>query len=206
MKLTVAIGALAAAAVLIVLVLLYRGSARKKAGGQAGVSGQAAGPGGPGSGKAPAPRPVQPKTHVDTTKISEHATGIDRRMAQVLAMLKAPEGATGCESYWNAIQAERAAASAGGHRSIFVRVAERPEFFKVCESLSPETQRCMSQRYFAANHDACAPLKPPAAIMEQLFEVRDDLVDPEDLETSVPGGAVDGGFPGVTPLPSPSSP
>lgn len=207
MKLTAAIGALAAAAVIIILVLLYRGTSRKKSG-RAAVSGQVAGPeaGATGTGRSPVARPVQPKTRVDTTKISEHATGIDKRMAQVLAMLKAPEGASGCESYWNAIQAERAAASAGGHRSIFVRVAERPEFFRLCETLSPETQRCMSQRYFAANRDACAPLKPPSAIMEQLFELRGDLVDPEDLETSVPGGAADGGFPGVTPLPTPSSP
>ncbi len=205
MKLTVAIGALAAAAVIVVLILLYRGSGKRKGSQQPGAGSSAVGPGGTARPGAPTPRPVLPKTRVDTTKISEHATGIDKRMAQVLAMLKAPEGATGCESYWNAIQAERAAASAGGHRSIFVRVAERPEFFRLCETLSPETQRCMSQRYFAANRDACAPLRPPSAIMEQLLEVRGDLVDPEDLETSVPGGAVDAGIPGVKPVPAPTA-
>ncbi|MCC6993973.1 MAG: hypothetical protein IT370_05030 [Deltaproteobacteria bacterium] len=205
MKLTVAIGALAAAAVIVVLILLYRGSARKKASGQAGVGAEVTGPGGPGAGRSPAPRPVLPKTRVDTTKVSEHATGIDRRMAQIIAMMKAPEGATPCESYWNAIQAERAAAVAGGHRSVFVRVVERPEFFRLCESMSPETQRCLPPRYLAANREACLPYRPPAAIIEQLFELRGDLVDPEDLETSVPGGAADAGIPGVK-LPAPSAP
>ena len=204
MKLTVAIGALAAAAVIIVLILLYRGSSRRKSG-QPGATGEVTAPGGAGAGKTPTPRPVQPKTRVDTTKVSEHATGIDRRMAQIIAMMKAPDGATPCESYWNAIEAERAAASAGGHRSVFVRVAERPEFFRLCESLSPETQRCLPPRYLAANRQACLPYRPPAAIVEQLFELRGDLVDPEDLEVSVPGGAVDAGIPGVKPLPAPTA-
>lgn len=204
MKLTVAIGALAAAAVIIVLVLLYRGTGkRKQTSVQAGAGSEVTGPGGPGTGKPPAPRPVLPKTRVDTTKVSEHATGIDRRMAQVVAMLKAPEGATPCESYWNAIQAERTAATAGGHRSIFVRVLERPEFFRLCEGLSAETQRCLVPRYHAANRDACMPHRPPTDVMNQLFELRGDLVDPEDLEVSVPGGAADAGIPGVKSLPAP---
>jgi hypothetical protein len=128
----------------------------------------------PPNPQAPPPPPV------DVTKPSQHGSGIDRKVAQLLAMDRAPEGATPCESGWNAIAAEQEAAKKLGKRSIFVKVAERSEFMRICNGLSKDAQQCMSSRYMNANRDKCQILRPPAETLSTMYEIRPELISPDE--------------------------
>jgi len=123
---------------------------------------------------------VAPPVKVDVTKPSAHGAGVDRSMAQLVAMMKAPEGSTPCETAWLAVQAEQETAKKLGKRSIYAKVAERSEFMRICGSLPKEAQACTAPRYMAANRDKCMVFKPPAETLKAMLEVRPELVDPID--------------------------
>jgi hypothetical protein len=136
------------------------------------------------------------KMPIDTSKPSPHGSGIDRKLAQITAMMKAPEGKTPCETAWNATQAEQEAAKQLGKRSLFLRVAEQGEFMRLCNALPKEAQPCMAPRYMAENRQKCLPHRPSPEVLRAMFEMRPDKVEePDDIEKSVPGGApLDGGL------------
>jgi hypothetical protein len=117
------------------------------------------------SGSKPRPKP----------SVDKHADEIDSNMAQLNALSHAPEGATPCESGWNAIVAEQNAAKAQGEDSIFTYVAPHDEFIAICQSLPPDAQKCMAPSYTAAHREDCARMKPPPEVLDKMRKLRPDL-------------------------------
>lgn len=100
-----------------------------------------------------------------------HASQIDRTdtNASLLAMLNAPDGATPCETAWNAISAEQAAARLRKTKSLFVWVAPKPEFLAGCQALEPDAQKCMAPRYRRDHDEECRKARPgPDALKKML--------------------------------------
>src|SRR5688572_18471568 len=81
------------------------------------------------------PRKVAPK-HAPTPKENVHGAGIDRKQSQLKAMLEAPPGASHCESAWNAVEAEQRVSKEEGKPSMFVYVAPREDFLRLCNELA----------------------------------------------------------------------
>jgi hypothetical protein len=104
----------------------------------------------------------------DTTSV--HATGIDQTdsSASMIAMINAPEGATPCESAFNALDAEQAAARLRKSKSMFKWVAAKDEFVARCRELPEKSQQCMAPRY-RREHDDCATARPPDAVLQKMF-------------------------------------
>ncbi|CAN5923436.1 hypothetical protein BH11MYX3_BH11MYX3_35920 [soil metagenome] len=121
------------------------------------------------------PPPTAPARPADT-----HGTEIDTSYATVLAMYKAPEGATPCESAHNAVIAEQAAAATMKRASIFSFVATKDEFIKVCAALPAAAQNCLVPRYQARNRESCASDKAPEDTIKKLYEIRTDLDQPAE--------------------------
>jgi hypothetical protein len=116
----------------------------------------------------------------DTTSV--HATGIDQTdsSASMIAMINAPEGATPCESAYNALAAEQAAARLRKSKSLFTWVAAKDDFLARCGELPDKAQQCMAPRY-RRSHDDCATARPPDAVLAKLF-----IAEPVVLE-KLPG-------------------
>jgi hypothetical protein len=167
------------AAVVLFLVLRNRSDGTGDgSGAETPAGGATAGPGATGGRAAARPGTYRPRTaaespRIDINKTSEHATGIDRRLAQLTAMLDAT-GATPCETAYNATVAERKVAAETGKRTIFEFVAERDEFLRVCQSLPEATQRCMQPMYVTENREECEPLRPPNEVMRKMLISRKD--------------------------------
>ncbi len=165
----------------LLLFLRLRGGSDEPAPGSAASGGSAAaadGTGAAGGTLALEPGAFRPRTaaespRIDTNRTSEHATGIDRRLAQLTAMLDAT-GKTPCETAYNATVAEREVAAKTGKRSIFEFVAERDAFMRVCESLPPATQRCMEPMYITQHREECEPLRPSNEVMRKMMVSRKD--------------------------------
>ncbi len=101
-----------------------------------------------------------------------HGAGIDSAMASVNAMLNVPEGKTPCDTAWAAVQAELTTAKATGHRSIFLKVAERDDFLSRCNAFPKDAQACLVPKYATQHHDECQKLRPSEEARKGLFEVR----------------------------------
>jgi hypothetical protein len=106
--------------------------------------------------------------HHDTATI--HAGGIDEADTSVSieAMMKAPEGATPCETAYAAIEAEQAAAKLRGTRSIFQFVAPKPDFLAGCAALPETVQKCMAPRYRREHDDECLRARPDSEALKKL--------------------------------------
>ena len=104
----------------------------------------------------------------DTTAV--HANGIDQTDSSVslMTMLSAPEGATPCETAFNALEAEQAAARLHKGASMFKWVAPRATFVTECMALSDKAQHCMMPRY-RRDHDDCVLARPPDAVLQKMF-------------------------------------
>jgi hypothetical protein len=107
-------------------------------------------------------------------RVSPHGKEIDSAHAPQIAMFKAPEGATPCESALNAFNAEVEAARTSGSKSIFTFVADRDTFLAGCKALAPEVQACLVPHYAARHRDDCNAALPPNAQLANLFVLRDD--------------------------------
>jgi hypothetical protein len=107
-------------------------------------------------------------SHADTNSV--HATGIDQDDSSVslMTMLSAPEGATPCETAYNALEAEQAAARLRKGKSMFKWVAPKAEFLAACRTLPEQAQQCMAPRY-RREHDDCARARPPDAKLHEMF-------------------------------------
>ncbi len=95
--------------------------------------------------RRPQPAPVV-DGHVTLRKVG-HAEGIDQNMASILALLKAPEGATPCETAFNAYQHSLDVAKEQRVKSAVIRLAPRDEFLATCGALPADVQQCMVPRY-----------------------------------------------------------
>lgn len=104
----------------------------------------------------------------DTTSV--RATGIDQADSSVSlrTMLAAPEGASPCETAFNAIDAEQSAARLHRGKSMFKWVAPKAEFLARCGELPANVQECMMPRY-RRDHDNCTLARPPDAVLQKMF-------------------------------------
>ena len=128
-----------------------------------------------GSNALPLPNKLPPAGSATAPPQGQHATSIDRSYSAVRAMYEAPEGATPCESAYNAFTAEQEAAKPTARGSIFSFVAPRAEFVKHCEALPVASQQCLVPRYQARNQASCLTAKAPPEKTDALFMVRKDL-------------------------------
>jgi len=120
----------------------------------------------------------KPAPQATPDRVSPHGQEIDNAHAPQIAMYKAPEGATPCESALNAFVAEGNAARTQGKQSIFAFVADRDTFLAGCKALAPDVQSCLIPRYAARHRDACEVALPPNAQLAHLFVLREDSEAP----------------------------
>jgi len=85
-----------------------------------------------------------------------------------MTMLSAPEGATPCETSYNALEAEQSAARLRKGKSMFKWLAAKEEFLARCAELSAKAQQCMMPRY-RRDHDDCTLARPPDAVLQKMF-------------------------------------
>ena len=107
-------------------------------------------------------------------RVSPHGQEIDQAHAPQIAMFKAPEGATSCESALNAFVAEAAAARTLGRPSMFSFVADRDAFLAGCNALGSETQACLIPRYAARHREGCETALPTNDKLAHLFVLREE--------------------------------
>jgi hypothetical protein len=101
---------------------------------------------------------------------SVHATSFDETDTSVslMTMLNAPEGATPCETGYNALEAEQKATKLRGGKSMFKWVAAKDEFLAQCKTLSEKAQQCLAPRY-RREHSDCTLARPPDAVLQKMF-------------------------------------
>ena len=107
-------------------------------------------------------------------QVSPHGKEIDNAHASQLAMFKAAEGATPCETALNAFIAEGDAARKLGRPSVFSFVAERDAFLTACNALGAAVQACLAPHYAARHRQECETAMPPNEKLANLFVLRDD--------------------------------
>jgi hypothetical protein len=110
----------------------------------------------------------------------DHAAAIDDEYATVLAMYKAPPGATPCDSLYIAIGTEQDAAKTLKRDSVFSFVAPKADFMKLCGALSPAAQQCLVPSYRAHHPQECDGVKPPDDEVAKLYKLRKDLEPPKE--------------------------
>lgn len=117
------------------------------------------------------PRPEVPPAPLGP---SPHGAAMDEAFASVVSMYHAPEGATPCESAYNAFAAEAEAARSLGRESHFAFVADRVAFLAGCEALAPEARPCLVPRYRVRHRGACEQALPPVEALSHLFVAREE--------------------------------
>jgi hypothetical protein len=130
----------------------------------------------------PKPPPPPPATE------SPHAASMDRSFAAYLAMLHAPEGATPCETAYNAYKASLDAAEAAKSKPIVLFLTNHDKFQQLCAAFPENMQRCLSPAYIRTHHDACPPMTDPGdlARFKEMVELRGRGYDPADPSEGTP--------------------
>ena len=123
-----------------------------------------------GSRKRAAPHPA-----TLSSGESSHGLGMDHAMSAVLAMYDAPQGATPCESAYNAFRASLDFAKSHDATPVVQTLAPRDEFLSKCASLPPTVQQCLVPVYLAHNRDACDKVKPPADVVASMVVLKQTM-------------------------------
>jgi len=123
---------------------------------------------------------------------SEHGAGIDHAMAAVLAMQRAPEGNTPCESAYNAFKASYDVSQSQDTKALVLKLAPREEFLAKCAALPAGAQACLVPRYYARHRDECdrthatpETLAPMVVLLQRTAPIAEE----ESLPTPVPAGS-----------------
>lgn len=120
--------------------------------------------------------------------VDEHAAAIDNEYATLMAMYKAPEGATPCESLYNAILAEQDAAKNLKRDSVFLYVAPKADFMKLCGALPLTSQQCLVPAYQAKHGPECELVQTKDDDVAKLYQLREGLEPPKE-PGQMPGSA-----------------
>lgn len=86
---------------------------------------------------------------------NEHQHPEPSEIAPLRAALNAPEGATPCETAWNALSALDEACVAANMPAPWPVMPKRAEFFDVCQRMPAEMQRCLAPKYNSLNNAKC---------------------------------------------------
>jgi len=100
----------------------------------------------------------------------EHRQAIEHELAPMTAMMKAPDGATPCETAFNAFSAYDTTAKAQGAARPWAELPDRTGFLARCGGLSQPEQQCLQPRYQAQHHDVCDPLLEGVKSRNVLYE------------------------------------
>ena len=103
---------------------------------------------------------------------SEHAAGVDYEMTPLLAMYKAPEGGTPCETAYNAFRAFDDASKGTNRGAPWVSLPDQSTFLERCNVLPRQDQECLQPRYAAKHHDLCDPVQNRIRNDKSLLEWR----------------------------------
>jgi hypothetical protein len=136
------------------------------------------------SHRADAPRLAPPPT---SSQESAHGAGIDRSMAAVLALQNAPEGATPCETAYNAYKASKDVSDTQGVKAVVLSLAPRDEFLARCAALPPDTQACLAPRYMSKHRADCQRADPGTKLTGMVELLR--RTEPSHEDDSVPAPA-----------------
>jgi hypothetical protein len=99
---------------------------------------------------------------------SEHGAGIDHAMGAVVALYHAPEGATPCETAYNAFKASLDLSTQKQLTPVVLKLAPRDQFLATCGGLPPPTQQCLAPLYLSEHRPECAKAKPPQDVLDSL--------------------------------------
>jgi hypothetical protein len=120
---------------------------------------------------------------------SVHGAGIDHAMAAVLAMQRAPEGSTPCESAYNAFKASKDVSDSQDVKAVVQKLAPRDEFLAKCAALPPGAQACLVPRYSSRHKDECEgaraspdTLRPFLELLQRTPPVPEDDSPPAQLQ------------------------
>jgi len=102
---------------------------------------------------------------------SEHGAGIDHAMAAVLAMQNAPEGATPCETAYNAFKASKDVSDKQDVKAVVLSLVPRDEFLTRCADLPPQTQLCLAPHYMWQHRAECRGASPGGANLSGMVEL-----------------------------------
>jgi hypothetical protein len=103
-----------------------------------------------------------------SSRPSDHGEGIDRAFASALALYDAPEGATPCESAYNAFQNSIDVAKQQHLKPLVLSLAPREEFLARCVELPSSAQQCLVPRYRRDHDDECAKTKPSEDVVRDM--------------------------------------
>lgn len=115
---------------------------------------------------------VQRRTHPAPTPSSTHGNGIDHAMSAVLALYKAPEGNTPCESAYLAFKSSQDVAEQQHVTPVVLRLAPHDEFIAKCTAQPPLTQQCFVPKYLAEHRPECQKAKPPDDVLASLVGMK----------------------------------
>lgn len=118
---------------------------------------------------------------------SAHGAGIDQSMAAVLALQNAPDGATPCETAYNAFKASKDVSDTQGVKAVVLSLAPRDQFLARCAGLPPQTQACLAPRYMRLHRAECQRADPGVNLSGMVELLR--RTEPSHEDESVPAPA-----------------
>jgi hypothetical protein len=86
------------------------------------------------------------------------AAGVDFALQPISGVFDAPQGATPCETAYNAVSAVDQASRARNRTTPWDVLPDRDTFLARCAALPPQEQQCYQPRYSAENHPTCDPI------------------------------------------------
>jgi hypothetical protein len=100
----------------------------------------------------------QPQGAASSGAAQGEAEGVNFRLAPVNAAYQASEGATPCETAYNAFRAMEDVAKGRGSSLPFGALPPKETFVARCAKLPEQEQLCFQPRYQAQHHDICDPV------------------------------------------------
>ncbi|HEX3342990.1 MAG TPA: hypothetical protein VHS09_00405, partial [Polyangiaceae bacterium] len=113
--------------------------------------------------------------------------------AAIVALERAPEGSTPCESAYNAFKASKDVSDTQGVKAVVHKLAPRDEFLAKCGALPAAAQSCLLPRYMVRHRDECDRARPSPETLSPFVELLQNT------------GSVDENEALPMPLPRPSS-
>ena len=110
--------------------------------------------------------------HAAPAPSSTHGAGIDHAMGAVVALYHAPQGATPCETAYNAFKASQDLAAQKNLTPVVLKLAPRDQFLATCGGLPPPAQQCLVPLYLSEHRSECQKVKPPQDVLDSLVQLK----------------------------------
>jgi hypothetical protein len=101
-----------------------------------------------------------------------HGAAMDQAMGAVVALYHAPEGATPCETAYNAFKASLDLSTLKQLTPVVLKLAPRDQFLATCSTLPPASQQCLVPMHFSEHRTECAKAKPPQDVLDSLVQLK----------------------------------